>query len=212
MDNLFTKQKRILIRMPRCGSSTLVKALRQSGFEFYGGTQMGFWGNRANIVKTNISNNLSECISNFVGENVFKEALKISSVRNPYTRAVSIWKHHSWKSVEDFGDFVKHIEEKNYPSLCAKWHSTTLSEHLFSKNKLIPDYILKLENINREIDQLFDKLAFKRVQLPITNASKNKKDYRLFYNSFLIEKIQKIYKDDFNNFGYSFELPAAKLE
>ena len=197
--------------MPRCGSTTLVKSLSKRGFQVYGGRKMGFWRGPQTLVNTNISNNLSECISDFVGENVFKEALKISSVRNPYTRAVSIWNHPSWKSVEDFGDFVKHIEQKDYPSLCAKWHSTTLSEHLFSKNKLVPDYILKLENINSDIDQLFEKLAIKRVILPITNSSKNKKDYRFLYNSSIIEKIQNLYKDDFNNFGYSFELPSVKF-
>ena len=104
---------------------------------------MGFWGKGEN----NTSSCLVRCIENYVGKNAFEESFIFSSVRNPYSRAVSMFKHGSWRKVKikTFNDFCNALKNGDYPSKCAKWHSSTLVEHIASGGTLEVDYVIKLE-------------------------------------------------------------------
>ena len=202
-------KKKIFLRMPRCGSTSLVKTLEIYGFDIFGGTMMGFWTSPSTIVKPNTSNSLSKCVSNYIGETNFEKSFKVSSVRNPFTRAFSIWKHWSWQSVKFFDDFIKCLEQKDYPNLAAKWHSSTLSENLICKKNLMVDRIIKLESIQNDYDNICDALKIQREIVPYLNKSKSNKDYLPFFSDSIIEKINEIYYYDFVNFDYSFEFQST---
>ena len=89
--------------MPRCGSTSVVKLCKQNDIKYikyFGGKDMGFWGK-----KNNVSKKLYKCILNHVGEKVYDESFVFTTVRNPYSRAISMFKHRSWNCAATFKDF-----------------------------------------------------------------------------------------------------------
>jgi hypothetical protein len=68
------------------------------------------------------------------------------------------------------------------------------------------DHIMKLEKINEDFKAI-QKLFNCHIDLPITNQhnSKNKDDYKTFYNGHTKKKIAKIFAEDIETFKYKFE-------
>ena len=188
--------------MPRCGSTSTVNFCQQNNIEYYGGRDMGFWGGDT-ILKKNTSPNLHKCISNYVGKEVYNKSFVFTTVRNPYSRAVSMYKHPSWSSVKNFEDFCNSISKNEYPSEFAKWHSTPVSEHIFSKNYLKVDFVLKLENLQEDINIFCDKIGIRRQELPHANKSQHK-HYTEYYDDETRAIISEKYAKDIEYFGYNF--------
>jgi hypothetical protein len=192
----------IYIRMPRCGSTSLSKFFLSKGVQTYGGRDMGFWGGDT-ILKKNTSPNLYKCISNYVGKEIYDESFVITSVRNPYSRAVSMFTHKSWRCVESFKEFCYMIKKNKYPSSCAKWHSSTLTEHLVDGNDLKVDFVIKLENLEKDFNIICDKLGIPRQELPHKNKSKHK-HYTEYYDDETRQIVTEKYAKDIEYFGYEF--------
>ena len=64
-------------------------------------------------------------------------------------------------------------------------------------------YIIKLENINHDIQLLKDKFNIKQ-ELPYLNTSSRNKDYREYYNDNTKQIVENKFKKDINTFGYKF--------
>ena len=69
-----------------------------------------------------LGNTISESAKTFIGEKDYNSRLVFTSVRNPYSRAVSTWKHHVWgeKCIGmdlSFLQFCKLISKENFASL-----------------------------------------------------------------------------------------------
>jgi len=64
-------------------------------------------------------------------------------------------------------------------------------------------YIMKLENINYDIQLLKDKFNIKQ-ELPYLNTSSRNKDYRDYYNDNTKQIVQTKFEKDINTFGYKF--------
>jgi len=64
-------------------------------------------------------------------------------------------------------------------------------------------YIMKLENINYDIQLLKDKFNIKQ-ELPYLNTSSRNKDYREYYNDNTKQIVENKFKKDINTFGYKF--------
>ena len=197
-------RKPIYIRMPRCGSTTIVDVCSKNNIKYYGGRGMGFWGYDT-ILKKNTSEKLHECISNYVGEKVYDESFVFTTARNPYSRAVSMFKHVSWKSVKSFKYFCHKVIKNEYPSKCARWHSSTITEHIVDNDHLKVDFVIKLENFQEDFDTICDKIGIPHQQLPHKNKSKSKhKHYTEYYDEETKQIIAENYAKDIEYFGYEF--------
>jgi hypothetical protein len=195
----------IYIRMPRCGSTTIDNLCRKNKIKSFGGWNMGFWG-RSTPPKFHIPNTstkLYKCVMNHIGEKTYDESFIFTTVRNPYSRAVSIYKHHSWDSIKTFSDFCKAIIKNDYPSRSAKWHSSTLTEHIFDKGTLKVDFVMKLENIEEDFNTVCDKIKIPYEEIPHKNKSKHK-HYTEYYNYETRGMIEQKYARDIDYFGYKF--------
>ena len=63
--------------------------------------------------------------------------------------------------------------------------------------------LIKLENINHDIQLLKDKFNIKQ-ELPYLNTSSRNKDYREYYNDNTKQIVENKFKKDINTFGYKF--------
>ena len=192
----------IYVRMPRCGSTTIVSLCDKNNIKYFGGRDMGIWGHSTNLTK-NTSPKLYECISNYLGEKKYYESFIFTSVRNPYSRAVSMYKHKSWNSAKTFSDFCHKVMKNEYPSECAKWHSSTLTEHIVDDNDLKVDFVIKLEALQEDFNIVCDKIGLERQQLPHLNKS-NHKHYTEYYDDETREIVAEKYAKDIEYFGYKF--------
>ena len=188
--------------MPRCGSSSIVDLCNKNNIKTFGGKDMGFWGGNG-ILKKNTSPNLYKCISNYVGKEVYNKSFVFTSVRNSYSRAVSMYKHMSWNSVKTFKEFCIAIKKEKYPTDCAKWHSSTLAEHIIDGNELKVDFAIKLETIQHDFNTVCDKIGIPKQQLPFKNASKHT-HYTDYYDNETKQIVAEKYAKDIEVFGYEF--------
>lgn len=144
-----------------------------------------------------------------------------SVVRNPFTRAYSLYKElvvMGYKrfniKFETFEQVLEFIRTKNHPiaSNILGYQSTASTYLVFnqsfflydSKGKLRIDKLYSFENLN-ELEQDF------QIQLPKLRFSNyTKDDYYNAYNQTNIDLVKHIYLEDFINFNYSMEFVWPK--
>jgi len=216
-------QRLIFLRVPRCGSASLAQLCRNNEiFDIYGGRDMGFWGSKIGLdylkQKLNHLNtkSLSKRVVNKIGLEQWRNSYKFASVRDPYARAVSIWRHKSFNKFESFEYFCQALYQQKFYSDCAKWHAVVISDHIFLDGELKIDKVVKLESIAQDLAELSKHLGrpLKHYQNELTDNSRRKgtpllggKSYSQFYTKETAEMILEIYKKDFENFEYDTELP-----
>ena len=192
----------LYIRLPRCGSTTIASFCKQNNIKFFGGRDMGFWGGDT-LLKKHTSPNLYKCISNYVGKEVYNKSFVFTTIRNPYSRAVSMYKHSSWSSAKTFKDFCNAIKKEKYPSMAAKWHNSTIAEHIISNDKLKVDFVVRLENLQQDFNIVCDKIGIPHKELPHYNKSKHKY-YTEYYDEETKEIVAEKYAKDIEYFNYEF--------
>jgi len=158
--------------------------------------------------------------------NKFNSYFKFTSVRNPWDRAVSFYHYHvkrkwdlkwDWDATNApaFAEFVKttssYTKQKqesinqNTPWPCT--HSKRMSNQLDwitdENGNIIVDYIMRLENLQKDIDIVCDKIGIAKKQLPHINRS-NHKHYTEYYDDETREIIAEKYARDIEYFGYKF--------
>ena len=145
-------------------------------------------------------------------------------VRNPWSRAVSMYRFHTTKvpkeinldffsnDVKAFDEFkqkVKSIsfeeyvtEYINFPSNA--WYNITTTQTKWLD--LPMDLIVKYENLNIEFEKI-QKLF--RNNSPLLHLNKhnhpNENHYTSFYNEYTKKRIAEIYAEDIETFKYKFE-------
>jgi len=156
---------------------------------------------------------LSSRVELVIGKENFSNAYKIACVRNPYARAVSIWRHQSWASYDTFEGFVRALYNKKYPSRCAKWHSIVLSDHIFIDGPLAVQKIIRLETIQKDLFEIGEVLRLPNLEAGIVKTdrsnskdSKKSKKYYHYYSRETEKMILEIYQKDFEIFGYDTRL------
>lgn len=127
-----------------------------------------------------------------------ESTFKFTIVRNPYTRTYSYYRHFNFQNNVDFSfeQFLDILEKK------IKYDKTPMTSfpQIFyvldnnSQNKL--NKIYKFENIE-EFESDFE------VKLPtLREGNYSKEQYYFDYNSNNIERVKRIYANDFLFFGY----------
>lgn len=148
--------------------------------------------------------------SNYLDNNFINKAIKITCVRNPYSRAVSdyLWSNRNCNSFYDFLKLIKKtLENKNEDEIIQ--YNNIHSNHFLPQYKYIElnnqfdniDIILKIENIDKDFNK---KIKNKYPKLKLVHVNKNKSyNYFDYYNDKrCIELINNIYKKDFEIFNY----------
>jgi hypothetical protein len=137
-----------------------------------------------------------------------EEFVSVSTVRNPWDRIVSLFSYESaYKTKQepkDFSDFVRKFtsNKSNYDyflefnvSLCG--------------NKKI-DHILRVENLEKELNQFLEQYgfgfehSFDYNNKKSMNASSRKKNYREYYNDETRKLVESYFKHEIDMFEYLF--------
>ncbi|PXV62283.1 sulfotransferase family protein [Halanaerobium congolense] len=153
-------------------------------------------------------------------EEKFDEYFKFTFVRNPYSRIVSAynflmqggmhkiddnWAKENLYQFENFDQFILALKENDIAQKILNW------QHFAPQHKYICDYdfnimvdfIGKLENINKDFNYIKNKLNINS-NLSHKNKSKHK-HYSEYYTEETKNIVKKLYKKDFDMFGYVYE-------
>jgi hypothetical protein len=160
-----------------------------------------------------------------LSQEYFDHSFKFAFVRNPYDRLVSLYKYHMVHKRLGLGfdDFVETLsqefEKGNVPSVglyniqpfpgaSPLYHLQIYGNQYQPMVAWLPKkdvLICYLETFEQDIDKLLNMMGFegKRAPVPKKNKSKYDDNFMDFYsNPRTIDLVNKIYKDDFETFGY----------
>jgi Sulfotransferase family len=135
----------------------------------------------------------------------FNSYFKFSIVRNPWERLVSVYKYRFANTGLSFFEFVRFYFPKEGMSDYRR-HLEPQWKFVCDANKsVIIDKLIRMENLQQEIESLFLKIFNERIVLPKINQSLNSTDYRRFYDDRTARFVEEFYKDDIKLFSYTFE-------
>lgn len=148
----------------------------------------------------------------------YDDYYKFTCVRNPFSRLVSLYNmtRKNKKSTPSFTNWLIDINPKSKER--GSWISNgqlSFKEYISSTDgDILVDKVIKLENINIELENVLRDLNIKNEVVPHINKGKYKKNinrirssqklYRLFYNVNTIEFVSKHFKWEMEQFDYRF--------
>jgi hypothetical protein len=141
--------------------------------------------------------------------------------RNPYDRVVSMWLFgRKWHTT--FKQFLKNIEDGEYKSkpgvysrqsgLCMNWMNYPQTNWITDDSgKIRVDKIIRFENLQEDMDKLCDEWELKRLNIPKINTSevrtgKRRMKWTRYYDNESLLIAGKLFKKDFETFGYELEI------
>jgi len=148
----------------------------------------------------------------------FNAMFKFVIVRNPYDRLVSSWKFLFGYRQTDVKRFLmKHsfryfvsnlnylLENKDQAHRRIAMHIAPIwSDITDLDGNLLVDQIFKLENINSDIEIIYEKIGTNIPSLSKANVNRKDNAYRKYYNKTTRKLMEKVYGDDIEKLGYSF--------
>lgn len=147
-----------------------------------------------------------------LGTQIWESYTKFSIVRNPFDRLVSVYhfyqqaagySSHPMRDYSTFAEFVGAVRSDSSVAMDANRMSDSI---LASDGAPLVDVILRYETLQQDFSQFLDRYNFPALQLPRENRSERSRSLLDYYQADDIETITKVYKRDFDNFGYSKEL------
>ena len=190
----------IYIRMPRTGTTSMMQITKINVFM---ASQMGFISDHQNKLTNKKSDNLSICVRDYVGKRTWNTAYKFTTIRNPYDRVVSMWKHFTWCHIPTFNDFCKKIISDDDKTEMQEWHTQDFYSHLFENDVFLMDGYLRFENLQQDFDAVCDEIGIPKQELPHKNKS-NRKHYTEYYDEETKQIVAERYAKDIEYFGYEF--------
>jgi Sulfotransferase family len=133
-----------------------------------------------------------------VPADVFNACFKFTIVRNPYDRAVSRFRFRIPRRIQNFPDFVTHLEANRNARNAAPQARFVLDE----SGRLMVDKVLRLETLKQDLQAVTRQIFGEAVEPPHVNKSKKPIPPEAS-DPELRRRLYKIYEEDFDLFGYS---------
>ncbi|WP_258104791.1 sulfotransferase family protein [Marinoscillum sp. MHG1-6] len=158
-------------------------------------------------------------VKKMVGEEVWNSYLKVTVVRNPWDKTVSLyhwrrrkrplyihlrrvlrgWPWHSPAMRHDFKSYVKYLFELN---------DLNADKNIVRIGGELPDYFfIRFENLHDDMDELCKKLGvdYNPDDLPKKKTGHRKEPgYRQHFDEETKELVRKAHEDEIARFGYEF--------
>jgi len=156
-----------------------------------------------------------------LGEQGWSRAYKFCFVRNPWDRAVSIWRFlrlgHAAARRRNFGldsggvygfgrdlSFRECLEGFPEPNLWERWHMTTQAFHITDdRGQLMVDFVGRLERLQEDFDKVCGQIGLRRLQLPHENRTEHQ-HYTHYYDPETLRLVAQRYGEDIERFGYRY--------
>jgi len=149
-----------------------------------------------------------ELVRKFAGDRVFEGYFKFSLVRNPFSRAVSVYRYGGTQHKEAFGDFAGYV--RKLPDLvreprCSKGsHHLPQSRYVFIGDDCVCDFLAHFESLPGSLAPVADGLHI-RDDFPKMNCHEpadDEKPVAAYYDDETAKMILSVYAEDFDLFGY----------
>ncbi len=145
------------------------------------------------------------------GIDQWKRLFSFAFVRNPWDWELSHFRHicrqkshvdHHTVKAMTFSDYLVWRSNRRYASQ---------QVFLLHEGKIAVDFVGRFENLASDFGYVCQRLGIRSPRLPRLNSSP-KNDYRTHYGELDVECVAKMYQDDIQRFGYSFEtLPPVAV-
>lgn len=205
----------IFVHIPKCGGQSVEAVfLEDLGIAWENGGPFWMLPNRNPAIGPPRLAHLSaeEYVAcGYVPEAMFRRYLTFTVVRNPWTRAVSLYRYTRYYcSFAKFLDIIATRPERSW------WFVRPQVEFLERDGAIAVDEVLRLESLDADFAQIRDRLGL-RPPLRHLNAGEDQRRrlpwkrkevharWRDYYTPGTIEAVGNLYRRDIETFGYAFE-------
>jgi hypothetical protein len=122
-------------------------------------------------------------------------------IRNPYSRIVSGWNYVNKHNIS----FKNYLDINYKASSYNYWHVfMSQTRHIIDINgKININYIGKLENLENDLKIILNKINITNIiHKPFKKNSREHNDYKTYYNNNILNKVNILMKEDFENLDY----------
>jgi Sulfotransferase family len=195
------KHETIFIHIPKCAGLSVRNVLRQSGF-----TLIRLDKKTEDIRSGFYKQGTAARMRRYADRDLWDRSFKFCVCRNPYDRLVSGWSFCRQKNQLNvpFDYFVWHM--KTFDSFWINWHcSIPQKQHILIDGVPIVDRVCRFETLDRDFDLIRARIGNPAGPLPHQNSSSHK-PYREYYTKELQDIVFERFGDDFEFFGYQYDL------
>ncbi len=197
---IWYNKKIIVVHPPRTGGSSFETILRRNAV----GPSL-FRGLLFNLIEPlklespfRLATKHLRCsqVKAIVGAEFYEKATKIGFIRNPYDRVVSHYHFAPYREINSLsGKSLVHFIENYKPKPFE--HGVTLDDYFDDSI----DHFIRFEWYEKDVIELCENLMIQKIDVHETKTCR-KKDWRLYYDDDSLGRVNEIYKNDFNRFGY----------
>lgn len=146
-------------------------------------------------------------VRDFVGRDVWDSYYKFAFVRNPWDKMVStyFWFHKSqWTGSGGKGDKIRKMSFEDYV-LSPHMDELSCTDFLFDDGELLVDDCYDISQLATGLGYICGRLGLSLPELSKDNATGHRHYSTYYSNDKVKETVRQRFKDDINNFGFSFE-------
>ena len=165
-----------------------------------------------------VNDNLNEFKEKYM--NIFDKSYKIMISRNPYTKTLSCYNYHPLSKNKDLVQLLKNKKNLTYDSTAidyklkapkSLWNNYSLFTHFYLKQtfglveneKLLVDKVIRFENLQCDINNLFSELKINVNNLTLKHLNSTSYKYHLEdVDKEVISLINNLFTDDFKHLNY----------
>jgi hypothetical protein len=220
----------LFVWIPKCAGTSLFETLRPKILKLRDPKDYKHFKNKGWVTFGHVDiNYLKE--KEIINREFLKHSFKFAIVRNPWDRAVSVYKYKKLDKHLNFEEYCyllkRYLKSKKQPDnnlinkilinnkikkgipKIGKYNEIGISHAnrqldwiTNNKNEIFVDKIYKLENIEDDMKDLSTKIGI-NINLPKKNSSK-RGHYKNYYNETSRKIIESIYEQDIKTFNYKF--------
>ncbi len=193
----FDERRCIFVHVPKCAGISVCRAL-------FGNLA----GGHADVRRYRV----------IFGATRFSRYFKFTFVRNPWDRVVSAYtflkqggmneRDRAWAKshLVDYPDFDSFVTGWLSPeSARSQLHFRPQLDFLCERSpELLVDFVGYFETLESDFDKIRERLGCGD-ELPKTNQSNRREDYREYYSARTKEIVARVYRDDIHALGYDFD-------
>ncbi len=230
-------KKFIFIHVPKCAGTSIISALNtylsRNGINYF---HLGRDFNSGRPTRYHVpACEVSKILERFsLGK--LNDYFSFAFVGNPWRRMISIYtilnrdidinidqisleKKNTLKSFDRLVNYLVQLdsEEKSISFLNqsgSNFFKNTQNKIVSGKdNKIILDYIGRLELLDEDFDEILNYLGINKNECKLPRQKLNQslhKDYKTYYTNDLIEKVYSIFKDEVDFYGFNFDSSATR--
>ena len=144
-------------------------------------------------------------VRSFVGDRTWRNYCKISIVRNPWDRTISLWRwrQHTSGVSTTLGDFVTAMEKGEKYARAMGAHRWDNWSYYAIDDKIVANEIIRYESIESDATKIFNRFGISGGYLPHAKSGMRKSSDTLhLLTTELIERIAVLHKGEIETFGY----------